>query len=193
LLNHAAEKKLADMFRRQYFEHEAPDGTSKASELAEAEGYKYVVIGENLALGDFTSDQDVVEAWMNSPGHRANIMNTSYQEIGIAVGRKDFEGRVSWIAVQIFGKPASSCPDVDEVLKAGIDRNKILISALSSNLEIQRDSVDAAHKANSQIYSREVAKYNAMVTEYNTLVQDTRRMVDQYNAQVKSYNTCAKT
>jgi uncharacterized protein YkwD len=52
--------------------------------LAKKVNYEYVVVGENLAEGDFTSDADLVKGWMDSPGHRANILNTKYEEIGIA-------------------------------------------------------------------------------------------------------------
>lgn len=102
-LNNAADFKMRDMFARQYFDHYGPNGTSGAAELVIKFGYQYSWVGENLALGDFRNANDLVSAWMNSPGHRANILNSVYREIGIATGYDVFQGRRTIIAVQIFG------------------------------------------------------------------------------------------
>src|SRR3989338_5641248 len=79
-LNRIAEIKAQDMFAREYFEHVAPDGTG-VSDLAKRAGYDFIVIGENLALGNFANDAELIDAWMNSPGHRANILKDAYTEI----------------------------------------------------------------------------------------------------------------
>lgn len=84
-LNQAALAKVKDMFAGQYFEHISPLGKGPA-DLAKAAGYLYVSIGENLALGNYKDDAALVEAWMNSPGHRANILDPRFTEIGIGVG-----------------------------------------------------------------------------------------------------------
>ena len=102
-LNSAADFKMRDMFTRQYFNHYAPDGTSGIAELLVRFGYKYMTAGENLALGNFKNAHELVAGWMASPGHRANILNSSYRDIGVAAGYEVFEGRQTIIAVQIFG------------------------------------------------------------------------------------------
>ena len=66
-------------------------------------------------------------AWMNSPGHRANILNPHFQEIGVAVGKGMYEGHETWIAVQSFGMPLSACPASDANLKIKIDANNGMI------------------------------------------------------------------
>ena len=53
--------------------------------MAKKAGYEYISVGENLAMGNFKNDGDLVEAWMNSPGHRANILSFKYKELGVAV------------------------------------------------------------------------------------------------------------
>lgn len=63
-------------------------------------------LGENIALGDFTSSQMMVNSWMKSPGHRTNILRNDFTETGIAVGKGVFNGREQWIGVQVFGRPA---------------------------------------------------------------------------------------
>ena len=102
-LNAAADFKMRDMFTRQYFNHYAPDGTSGISELLIRFDYRYMAAGENLALGNFRNASELVAGWMASPGHRANILNNSYRDVGVATGYDIFEGRQTIIAVQIFG------------------------------------------------------------------------------------------
>lgn len=177
-LNLAAKAKMDDMFVRHYFAHYGPGETSGAGDMAEEQKYDYIAIGENLALGNFKDDQELVRAWMDSPGHRANILNGKFQEIGISVGRGTFEGKTTWIAVQIFAKPASSCPGMDESLKSRIDQNKQALDQLRAELESKK---------------KEPKEYNELVREYNQLLEETRGMVDQYNSQVRSYNLCIQS
>ena len=82
-LDVSAEKKLEDMFAKQYFEHLSPDNVG-VKDLAKNAGYEYILIGENLAMGDFNNDSALLDAWMASPGHRENILNKNYTEIGVA-------------------------------------------------------------------------------------------------------------
>lgn len=104
ILHQIANARLNSMFADQYFSHDAPDGTTFVDLIKDA-GYRYSLIGENLAMGDFTTSDSIVTAWMNSPGHRANMLNSNYTEIGIAVAKRHFDDHDQWIAVQIFGKP----------------------------------------------------------------------------------------
>jgi len=76
----AARAHAADMVARDYFSHTSPDG-SGPTERGNAAGYTGGV-GENIAVG-YPSAQAVMDGWMNSEGHRANILNCSYEVIGI--------------------------------------------------------------------------------------------------------------
>ncbi|MBI2506980.1 MAG: CAP domain-containing protein, partial [Candidatus Colwellbacteria bacterium] len=98
-LDATAAEKANDMCAKQYFAHVSPSGIG-AAELADSFGYDYISIGENLALGPFASDAALVEAWMGSPGHRANILNSRFTEIGVGVTKCIFEGSSVWLAVQ---------------------------------------------------------------------------------------------
>ena len=102
-LNAAADYKMRDMFDRQYFDHYGPNGTSGIAELVIKFNYRYMEVGENLAMGHYRDASALVGAWMASPGHRANILRNSYRDIGVATGYNVFEGRRTMIAVQIFG------------------------------------------------------------------------------------------
>lgn len=103
LLNKAAQAKADDMMARQYFSHDTPDGNQPWS-FIKATGYSYLTAGENLAI-DFRDAETMQTAWMNSPGHRANILNKNFEEVGVGVARGMFDGHQSTIVVQMFGTP----------------------------------------------------------------------------------------
>lgn len=187
-LKRDAQLKLEDMFAKQYFEHISPTGIGP-SNLADTVGYAYVIVGENLALGDFESDQALVDAWMKSPGHRANILNSHYQEIGVAVGKGMYEGRITWLAVQSFGMPRSACPIIDEQLRAQIDANNITIASLRAQLDAKKAQIDATPQGDPS-YNQYVREFNALVPSYNSIVETNRVNVENYNTQVRLFNEC---
>lgn len=76
-----AEHKSHDMARKNYFSHTSPTYGSPF-DMLKAYGVSYRSAGENIAQGQRTA-QEVVNAWMNSPGHRANILKNGYTHIGI--------------------------------------------------------------------------------------------------------------
>jgi uncharacterized protein YkwD len=79
----AAQAKANDMVRQNYWAHTSPSGKTPWNFIA-ASGYQYAVAGENLAYG-FNNASDVLSGWMNSPEHRANILDNSYQNVGFGV------------------------------------------------------------------------------------------------------------
>ncbi len=105
----AADFKAHDMISRSYFSHTDPDGKYIWDKISE-EGYKpYTVLGENLAV-DFFSTEGLMAAWIESPTHRANILNVDYKDQGIGVA--DGNGGKYGIAVaNTFGaQPSSKVP-----------------------------------------------------------------------------------
>lgn len=100
-LSMAAEKKARDMFTQNYWAHIAPDGTSPWDFIT-GEGYRYTYAGENLAR-DFDESSGVVEAWMNSPSHKDNLIRGEYEEIGFAVVNGSLNGSDTTLVVQMFG------------------------------------------------------------------------------------------
>jgi uncharacterized protein YkwD len=82
-LNSAAQAKANDMATRDYWSHNTPDGQEPWVFISNA-GYDYKTAGENLAYG-FDSSTEAVIGWMNSPGHKANIMNNGYTEVGFGI------------------------------------------------------------------------------------------------------------
>ena len=102
-LNEAAQRKAGDMFAFNYWSHISPSGRSPWSFFQEV-GYKYLYAGENLAR-DFMNSESVVEAWMNSPTHRDNILNSNYKEIGLSVVNGTLNGVETTLVVELFGTP----------------------------------------------------------------------------------------
>ncbi|MFE0012933.1 CAP domain-containing protein, partial [Streptomyces erythrochromogenes] len=96
----AAARGYSDtMARAGVMSHTGPDGSTMTSRV-EAAGYKWSNLGENIARGQADADA-VMKAWMNSSGHRANILNCAFKEIGIGVHKGD--GGPWW--TQNFGAP----------------------------------------------------------------------------------------
>jgi hypothetical protein len=189
VLDAVAVKKVDDMFARQYFEHISPVGKG-AGDLAEDAGYAYIMIGENLALGGFKDDADVVQAWMDSPGHRANILNARYQEIGVVAKKGMFEGAEVWLAVQTFGLPTSACPEPDEALQMRVDAGKQKLVSLEQELAAKHTELEKLKSARDERYNTEVLAYNKLVGEYNALVSETKQLVEAYNQTVHASNAC---
>ena len=102
-LGQAAQGYAEDLATENFFSHTGKDGSTLTSRLT-ATGYDFLAAGENLAAGQQTAE-GVFQGWMNSPGHRANILQAEYTEVGFGMfdttGSSDY-GRY-W--VQNFGKP----------------------------------------------------------------------------------------
>lgn len=111
-LNEAALAKAQDMMSKQYWAHTAPDGTQPWTFFKQFK-YEYSVAGENLAR-DFGNTSDMVNAWMDSPTHRANIIHNKYTEIGIAVVDGKLNGIETTLVVQFFGTPAQQAAQLPD-------------------------------------------------------------------------------
>lgn len=191
-LNLSADNKVKDMFINQYFEHKSPSGAG-VDYLVRWVGYEYLVVGENLAMGNFENSEKLVEAWMDSTGHRENILNIKYQEIGVAVLQGIYQGKKVWMAVQHFGLPESYCPKPNTNLKTEIDAEEQLINQLRTNLDLSRAELEAQRpktKEEIEIYNKKVDEYNINLGQYNLFVEQVKSLINNYNSQVESFNNC---
>lgn len=188
-LNASAVKKVDDMLSDQYFEHTSPGGKT-AADLVKGRGYDFQVVGENLALGVFQTDQTLVQAWMNSPTHRANILNAKYTEIGAAVGIGEYKGQRQWMAVQHFAKPLPLCKEVDEVSQKTIDNEKASLELEERDIQKMAGTIESNPGKNSD---REYINiYNSKVNAYNERLNALRIMIEVFNKTIVEYNTCVK-
>jgi uncharacterized protein YkwD len=95
----AARLHSEDMAARNFFDHTNPDGVTFDQRITKA-GYRWSGAAENIAKGQ-TTPASVMDSWMHSPGHRANILNCGFKNIGIGLA---YQGR-SPLWTQDFGSP----------------------------------------------------------------------------------------
>jgi hypothetical protein len=107
-LTQAAQAKADDMVARNYWSHTTPDGKEPWYFITQT-GYLYDTAGENLAYG-FDTSAATVTGWMNSPGHRANILNTTYTEVGFGIANSpSYQGEgQQTIVVAMYAKPVGA-------------------------------------------------------------------------------------
>ena len=194
LLDKIATERLEDMFSKQYFEHQSPKGIG-ASDVAKETGYEYISIGENIALGNFKNDQVLVQAWMDSPGHRANILNSSYTQIGIAVKKGVYKERETWMGVQIFARPLSDCPQTDLNLKAEIEKIKDQIASLENSASTLREEIENMNPTSRQdvkAYNRKIDEYNKIIKDINAFIETQKNLILEYNNQIDALNRCVQ-
>ncbi len=97
----AAAAKAQDMIAKGYWAHFGPSGETPWGFILSS-GYQYEYAGENLAK-NFMDSGSVVNAWMASETHRANILNSNYKEIGVAILNGNLSGEDTTLVVQMFG------------------------------------------------------------------------------------------
>jgi len=216
LLNQIAEARARDMLEKQYFAHVSPTG-EQASDLAEDVGYAYKIIAENIGKGVFHSNQKIVEGWMQSPGHRDNMLSEDIREMGAAVLEGKMKGRPTYVAVQIFGlqslpTPHNICVAPSEDLLRDIEVKKAQIAALQNQLDRLKNELDAQQaeidtdkkytyddpqkiqNVNEKIYA-----YNEKSRWYNKIVGEAKgktavlsSMIDEYNRAAQFYRACTE-
>jgi uncharacterized protein YkwD len=194
LLDLAAANKAKDMFDNQYFEHVSP-AKLDAVYFVGLTGYEYIAIGENLAKGGYKNDAEVVRAWMDSPGHRENILKTGYKEIGVAAVYGTFAGQKTWLAVQIFTAPASACPRVDDNLAAQIESAKAALDKYDADLEIMLGKINqeksgAISPQNYAAINQDIKNYNSQISQIKILHDSYKEKINLYNSQVTAHNSC---
>ncbi|HSX44784.1 MAG TPA: CAP domain-containing protein [Candidatus Saccharimonadales bacterium] len=104
-LDSAAQTKANDMVNRNYWSHNTPDGQEPWVFIQNA-GYQYTKAGENLAYG-FTTSDDTITGWMNSPSHKANLLDTAFKDVGfgIANGNNFNNSGPETVVVAMYGQP----------------------------------------------------------------------------------------
>lgn len=186
-LDQVANIRLTDMINQGYFDHYSPTGQGVAEAAIQA-GYQYHIIGENLARGFFTSDQDLVDAWLQSPDHRQNILESRFRHIGVAVGKLP---NGEWLAVQIFGSPRPQCYLPNKTLKANIEANKSELEKTANQIsllkqQIENDVLSTVERA------QKITDHNQLIIDYNDLLLITEASITEYNNQVNQYNNCIR-
>lgn len=135
LLNKAASAKLQDMFTNDYWDHFSPQGKKPWDFISES-NYSYIYAGENLAKG-FVDSGSTVNAWMDSPTHKNNLLSSRYSEIGVAVGSGYLNNKPTTLIVQMFGTPENKqiAEKVENPIVLGVkEDNKAVFNPLNATL-----------------------------------------------------------
>ena len=179
-LDEAAQLKAQNMVQDNYFNHTSPTGVTPWFWFLQA-GYKYKYAGENLAIG-FYDSQEVYNAWLNSPTHKANIVNPNYTEVGTAV-LGGFGPNNSIIVVQEFGSrlPAKTVVAKDNNSKPvavqtpavkpaePVATNNNVEKVLSQETEAQGSLVASTNSASNNLPAKVL---NSVIYNYNGLLQN---------------------
>jgi uncharacterized protein YkwD len=102
-LNVSAQNYTAEMVRRDFFSHTAPNGSTPGARIA-ATGFQWSWAGENIASG-FSTPLSVVTAWMNSQGHCYNLLAPVFRDIGVGVSPHSVAGAGGATWTQDFALP----------------------------------------------------------------------------------------
>jgi hypothetical protein len=110
-LNSAAQAKANDMVNSNYWSHVSPSGKTPWSFITST-GYTYQAAAENLAYG-FSSSSAVISAWMNSPGHRTNMLNNNYENVGFGIAESNnyLNEGAKVIVVAEYAEPIIAVPN----------------------------------------------------------------------------------
>lgn len=206
-LSAAARARALDMQEHGYFDHQNPVTGDGPGEAIETAGYVARTYSENIARGRWRSSQQLVQGWIDSPGHRENILREDVREIGVAIVRSagaTSRGPFAFhYAVQLFGRPLADCgelPGADdrtaiEAKRDALERQRARITDLVRDLEALHARISAA--TDRREHSRLTLAYNARVDQYNLLVSEAQqtqqaleRRIDGYNLRVKAFNSC---
>jgi len=152
-LNEAALRKAGDMFAFDYWSHTSPSGRDPWDFFKEVD-YAYIYAGENLAR-DFMNSSTVIEAWMESPTHRDNLLSGNYKEMGLAVVNGTLNGVETTLVVQLFGTP----PPVKETVNLPIVGQAVATES-TEEIIIEEDQIKEDAK-------KEAALGEALKTEEN--------------------------
>ena len=198
LLEEAATLKALDMASRGYFAHNTPDGKTPWYFLDQV-NYKYKYVVENLAV-NFNESSDVTLAWMNSPGHRANIVKKEYTEIGIATAKGFYEGHEAVFVVQFFGTPSINNTNTQKVVLSTnneiTNSNNVLGEEIKTTPKQQTKKPTSTTKEVKKIainntqekIVNEVKENTPIVTKDNKLVSNEVSAISSLSKKVTNFN-----
>ncbi|MEK9181328.1 MAG: CAP domain-containing protein [Patescibacteria group bacterium] len=141
----AATSKTRDMFERGYFDHVDPDGRYVWFRVEDAGYWPYKTLGENLAI-DFSTEEGIVRAWINSPSHRDNLLNAVFADQGLFAQYGDYENRYTSIITSLFGTLAAVTPALQPSAQASsqpppsVDTSQAVPSVQDQNSPIAADT-----------------------------------------------------
>jgi uncharacterized protein YkwD len=192
-LSQAAQAKANHMIANDYWAHYAPDGTSPWYFIEQA-GYSYQRAGENLAFG-FSTSSGVITGWMNSPTHRANVLDAGFTQVGFGIANgSDFQGGENTVIVAMYGqpvvattpKPKASAPKT--VAAASVEEPEAVAQPISQPKEIKEEvkadetpkPVEVVEEKTEEVVATEDSNSQRLLAR---LAEDGEIIVTGYNEQ----------
>jgi uncharacterized protein YkwD len=189
----SARTKAADMIVYNYFAHASPvDSKKDFSYFIDKQSYVFIRVSENLAMGEFTSADDVVNAWMKSPGHAANILFPDYRDTGVSVQVKpNPKGGSDIIIVQHFGVPKNTCPSISDEITTSLQSIESQAKSAKEKADELKARIDKEQtKLSENDLDELIGMYNTTIRSYNSLVGKFTMITEQYNKAAETYNNC---
>jgi len=186
-LDEAAQMKAQDMAAKGYYAHVSPEGVTPMYWVEKA-GYKYLIIGENLVVNRKDAEQ-VVDAFMGSPGHRANILRTDFTEIGVGVANGTYKGKDATFAVQIFAAPYPR-PVVTKT-----EAPKVAVKPVSTPVKTPEPAktIPAVSVPRTPVPEVEVSKNTPAPLASDALQKDVTRLISPILSSLTSASTSTST
>ena len=186
-LERSARQKTEDMITHTYFSHER-DGRVFEN-FIEDEHYEYIVIGENLARGEFKSVPKLVRAWLSSPAHKKNIVDPRFQETGIALIPGTYNGTTVLYVTQHFGTQKSVCLNISS-------KHSSELSILQQTLKERGDEVISIKQTLSDIGEAGTERtkllnlYQKKVSDLNAIQKTLFQKIEGEDTLIQAYNEC---
>lgn len=178
-----AQEKLDDMFARNYFSHKDPNGLGTAVAAKNA-GYRFTVLGENLAMGSYDDIEMLVDAWMESSGHRKNLLDDRFTNTGIASGIGEFNGEETFIAVQIFARPHGACKNPSAEIAAYIARGETYTKNIAALMSVYATSMGGASNGSVRALTNQVS---VLMTVF---LRSLDEKIKEYDNQIAEFEAC---
>ncbi len=187
LLDEAAQMKAQDMAGKGYYAHVSPDGVTPMHWVEKA-GYRYLIIGENLVVNRTDAEQ-VVDAFMGSPGHRANILRSDFTEIGVGVANGTYKGKEATFAVQIFATPYPQ----REVPKKVVPKPVVEPVVVPSKPAVVPKAPTPVSVPRAVVVAPVVPKATTITQVVNPLQRDVQRLISPILSSIQNASTSAST
>jgi len=192
-LTQSARAKAADMITYNYFAHESPiDSKKDFSYFIDKQSYVFIRVSENLAMGEFTTADEVVDAWMKSPAHAANILLPDYRDTGVSIQIKpNKKGGSDIIIVQHFGIAKNTCPSISDEITSSLKSIESQAKSAKDKAEELKARIDKEQtKLSENDLDELIGMYNTTIRSYNSLVGKFTMITEQYNKAAETYNNC---
>ena len=169
-LDQAAQLKAEDMVQKEYFAHTSPAGISPWYWFSQT-GYKYKYAGENLAVG-FYESEEAFNAWLDSPSHKANILNKNYKEVGTAV-LTGYGLNNAIVVVQLFGSQQQVAPTKITETPKPAEPVKQETVVVPNNIQETTETPTTTLGNNTESTNNPQSRFlNSLLYNYDAVLQD---------------------